>query len=147
MTSVFVDTNILVRLFAPASPEHARVCQAISRLEQDQVTLLVGTQVLVELWVVTTRPTDVNGFGWSAHVATRCLEAIRQRFGLLHEDATTLDRWLKLVTAVPILGKRAHDARIAALMQTHGTTHLLTLNGADFTGMGVTPVHPDAVAK
>jgi hypothetical protein len=43
------------------------------------------------------------------------------------EDASTAARWADIVRLAAIRGKRAHDARIAALMATHGITRLLTL--------------------
>lgn len=50
------------------------------------------------------------------------------------------------MTAGPVLGKRAHDARIVALMMSHGVSHILTLNDRDFAGMpGVVAVHPSAL--
>jgi predicted nucleic acid-binding protein len=37
-----------------------------------------------------------------------------------------------LVVAHEVKGKLAHDARLAAAMQRHAITHLLTFNGVDF---------------
>jgi predicted nucleic acid-binding protein len=31
------------------------------------------------------------------------------------------------------MGVQVHDARIVAVMNVHGVTHLLTLNGGDFS--------------
>lgn len=43
--------------------------------------------------------------------------------------------------------KQVHDARLVALMQAHGITHILTLNGSDFTRYpGITPVDPASLA-
>jgi predicted nucleic acid-binding protein len=38
-----------------------------------------------------------------------------------------------LIITHAVQGKQVHDVRIAALMAAHGITHILTLNGADFT--------------
>ncbi len=40
--------------------------------------------------------------------------------------------WEKLVSQHAVLGRNAHDARIAAAMLVHGVTHLVTYNGGDF---------------
>ena len=107
---------------------------------------MIGLQVLVETWVVATRPIDQNGLGLPATTARQLLELCSQRFALVLENNTTLSYWLNLVTATPVLGKRAHDARIAALMQSHGITELLTLNEQDFRGMlGIVTLYPTAV--
>jgi predicted nucleic acid-binding protein len=45
-------------------------------------------------------------------------------------------RWLELVTANGAHGKRAHDARLVAVMLANGVTRVLTLNAADFAGLG-----------
>jgi hypothetical protein len=44
------------------------------------------------------------------------------------------------------MGVQVHDARLVALMEVHGVTHLLTLNAADFARYpGVTALTPAAV--
>ncbi len=144
---MFLDTNIALRLVEPAAPEHGLVCRAVARLEQEGRVLSISAQILVESWVVFTRPKANNGFEWSATAAGAALDAFRTRFVVLQEDATTLERWFDLVTRMTIVGKRAHDARIAALMASHGVTEILTLNVADFHGMpGIVAVHPSAIA-
>jgi len=32
-----------------------------------------------------------------------------------------------------VKGKQVHDAKLAALMNSNGITHIMTLNGGDFT--------------
>jgi predicted nucleic acid-binding protein len=51
--------------------------------------------------------------------------------------------WRQLIVTHSVQGKQVHDARLAALMQAHGITHILTLNGSDFTRYpGITPIDP-----
>jgi predicted nucleic acid-binding protein len=33
---------------------------------------------------------------------------------------------------MPVTGKRVHDARLVAVLKTHGIDHLLTFNSGDF---------------
>ena len=146
MRTLFIDTNIVLRLLNPAAPEHLSVRQALALLEAQGARLVIGSQVLVETWVVATRPMDQNGLGLPVTTARQLLELCRQRFALVLENNTTFSYWLNLVTTTPVLGKRAHDARIAALMQSYGITELLTLNEQDFRGMpGIVTLHPAAV--
>lgn len=43
------------------------------------------------------------------------------------------DRWEKTARKHRVLGKQAHDARLASFMIAHGIEYLITLNTADFT--------------
>jgi hypothetical protein len=54
-----------MRLMAPAAPEHTIVRNTVHRLLEAGHTLVLSPQVLTELWVIATRPVEVNGFGWS----------------------------------------------------------------------------------
>ncbi len=144
---LFLDTNILLRLFDAAAPEHRIVRRAVEALEAHGETQVIGLQVLVEAWVVATRPVERNGLGWPIGAAMTLMEAARSRFGVLVEDEGTADRWTQIVAGGGITGKRAHDARIVALMLSHGVSQILTLNGADFAGIaGVVVLEPQAVA-
>ena len=56
------------------------------------------------------------------------------------------DRWQAVADKCEVIGKQAHDARIAALMLAHGVAHLLTLNTGDFARYsGVTAVTPQEI--
>jgi hypothetical protein len=45
-----------------------------------------------------------------------------------------------------VLGKPAHDARIAAAMAVHGITHILAFNTVDFSRYhAVAAINPSAV--
>ena len=50
--------------------------------------------------------------------------------------------WVSLVTAFQVIGRRVHDARLVAVMLTHGITHLLTFNHYDFRQFPITVVTP-----
>jgi predicted nucleic acid-binding protein len=70
MNLVALDTNVVLRLVHSAAPEHAACQTAVRTLVTRGCHLVVPTQVVVEFWVVATRPTNVNGLGWSP-AATR----------------------------------------------------------------------------
>lgn len=86
----FVDTNIVLRLFDPRAPEHELVRTAVDLLESQSEPLVLSLQVLVETWVVATRPTDRNGLGISPDAAFALITALRQRFAVLVDDETVL---------------------------------------------------------
>ena len=146
MTTYLLDTNVVVRLMEPLAPEHVEVENAIRRLLTAGHRLVLTLQVLIELWVVATRPVEVNGFGWPPSKAADVISCLRTRFALLDEGAAAFERWLDLVASAQVCGKRAHAARLAAVMLSQDVTHILTLNTADFDGLaGITAAHPSAV--
>jgi hypothetical protein len=100
--------------------------------------------VLVEFWAVATRPAEVNGLGWSVATTAEAIGSLQDQFPLLNETPDVLDRWFEVVRRCQVRGKRAHDARLAALLLVHGIRGLLTFNTADFPpGWGVEAVHPE----
>lgn len=95
-------------------------------------TLVIVPQNLYEFWVVATRPVANNGLGRSAAETAADIAYLRRLFTLLDDVPAIYPAWERLVTAHAVLGKTAHDARLVAAMLTHGVTHMLTFNGADF---------------
>jgi hypothetical protein len=51
------------------------------------------------------------------------------------EPIDTFGTWRKLVNGVPVLGRRAHDARLVAAFAMAGCDRLLTLDPLDFSGL------------
>lgn len=67
-------------------------------------------------------------------------------FKLLPEDSGVFPQWRTMVQQHGVLGKAAHDARLAATMLVHHVTHVLTLNATDFLRYkAITVLKPDAV--
>jgi hypothetical protein len=97
---------------------------------------------MVEFWVVATRPVTNNGLGWKADKAEAVLRLMKSRFPCIDDRADTASHWFGLVTQHRIIGKRAHDIRLIALMKSHGIQRLLTLNPGDFRGLGIDVVEP-----
>lgn len=130
---ILVDANVLVRLRDADSPEHAN-CMALYRAAANrQFDLRVCAQVLIEFWVVVTRPRAANGMGLLPIDADRDLRDFLTVFPVLSEPSDVLGRWHELVVQHGVVGKPAHDARLVALMDTHAVREVLTLNVADFS--------------
>jgi predicted nucleic acid-binding protein len=145
VTTYLLDTNVVVRLMEPSAAEHVQVENAVRSLIAAGNTLVLAPQVLTELWVVATRPMEVNGFGWPPSKAADVVARLRMQFPLLDEGPPAFERWLALVASAEVRGKRAHDARLAAVMLSQEVTHILTLSTADFDGLpSITAVHPSA---
>jgi hypothetical protein len=82
--AVLVDTSVLLRLRDPADP----ACRAA--LDPEQVVrhgVCLCAQVLIEYWVVATRPAVNNGFGLSPDEAAEDVRSLRALLPCLPEPA------------------------------------------------------------
>jgi len=145
MARYLIDTNVLLRASTPKSAQHASAVQAITRLLSRGEELLLAPQVLVEFWSVATRPVEVNGYGWPAKEAEVKVAELLRQFPMLPETPAVFPEWLRLVSRHGVLGKQVHDARLAAMMNTHGVPHLLTFNVGDFQPYGIIALSPEQV--
>lgn len=127
----FVDTNVLLTATAPRRIGHA---QAVALLEAGFAdrSLFLSGQVLREYLAVATRPPAANGLGLTLTEALGNVNQFLERSNFLPEDEVVRDALLRLLAAVPSLGKQIHDANIAATMIAHGIRRLVTLNPGDF---------------
>jgi hypothetical protein len=69
---------------------------------------------------------------------------------LLADTADIYPAWKALVSALGVIGKQVHDARLVAVCHVHNVTHLLTFNVGHLTrlttfGPGVVVVDPATV--
>lgn len=143
MTRYLLDTNVVMRFCNPSDVQHELATDAISRLLLQSDECLLVTQVIIEFWVVATRPTQVNGLGWTIEQTRSTIDQLLDRFPFLEESPQIFPNWLNLVTNNRVMGKRTHDARIIAVMLANGITHLLTFNPGDFAGISsITIIHP-----
>ena len=148
MASVLLDTNVLLRLIDRNDARHTACRHSIEKLLGQGEDVYLAPQVLIESWVVSTRPTDAAppGFGWMPETASKHLAGVRRMFRMLDDGAGVFERWLHLVETCSIRGKRAHDARLVAFMQQHGIEQILTLNPKDFAGLDVKIVQPQEIS-
>lgn len=141
---ILADSGILLRYFEPTDSRYFAVQRAVDTLVAQGHELVTGAQNLAEFWNVCTRPaTARGGFGLGLVETELRLQRVEREFALLPELPTTYPIWRNLIVAHAVLGKQVHDARLAALMLTHGVTHIVTLNGRDFTRYpGLTAIDP-----
>ncbi len=146
MTRYLLDTNVILRLSNPSDKQHNLVVQAVATLLRQGNKCYLTPQVLIELWVVATRPADKNGLGWLPQQASNIIKQLLQRFPMVEENPEVFFNWLTLVTTNQIKGKRTHDIRIVAVMLSSEIDHILTLNPKDFARIpGITVVHPQNI--
>lgn len=127
-----MDTNILLRLSQPDSPEHAIVRQCVDLLWAQSAELFYTSQNLAEFWNVCTRPADRNGFGFSISEADERAGLIEAKLNFAPDSEATHREWRRIVVADRVSGVQVHDARLIAAMHVHRIENLLTLNSQDF---------------
>ena len=132
MASYLSDTNLLLRMADPTSEQHAVATKALARLLGRGDEVYLTPQNFIEFWAMATRPVEANGFGWTSERTSKEVTDLQQRFPLLPDSPEVFTHWLDLVERLPVHGKRVHDARLVAVLQTHAVEHLVTFNTADF---------------
>ncbi|ACK73669.1 conserved hypothetical protein [Gloeothece citriformis PCC 7424] len=146
MNQYLLDTNILLRVADVSSEAYFLANEAINKILINGDNCVITSQVLIEFWVVATRPTDVNGLGWSTSQATDYVNDLLDNFILITERAEIFTHWFQLVKDYDIKGKRTHDIRLLAVMKSHALTHLLTFNPHDFIKIPeIIIVHPQDI--
>lgn len=145
-----LDTNVLVRLANTADTRHGEATRAVVELHRRGEVLHLTPQVLIEFRNVATRPAALNGLGLSTVDAEAQAAGFEATFPLPAETPAIFPAWKALVNGLGVVGKQVHDARLVAVCQAHGVTHLLTFNVAHFTrmagfGRGIVAVDPTSV--
>lgn len=144
--SYLLDTNVPIRLIDTGAAQHNQARQAVATLLRRNEEVFITAQNLVELWAVMTRPTERNGLNLSVAEAYHEVIALRAQFPLLEDAPAVLDKWLHLVSTIPIVSLHVHDARLVAIMQTYGVSHILTFDKDHFKKYpGISAVHPSEV--
>ncbi len=129
---ILVDTNVLVRSAHVGSRDQAVATAAVRKLRDQRHELRTVPQVLYEYWAVASRATAQNGLGFNVEDVAAQVSGIQILFPTLRDERGILGCWEELALDFKVQGKQAHDARLAAAMQRHGLSHLLTFNVDDF---------------
>ncbi len=146
MSQYLLDTNILLRSVDTSSDQHPLATDCVYQLLQNGNECLITSQVLIEFWVVVTRPVEVNGLGWSSPTTQERINQFLSQFTFLEETPEIFTHWFQLVTLHKIKGKRTHDIRLLAVMKANKITHLLTFNPEDFLPIpNIKIVHPQEI--
>lgn len=146
--SFAVDTNVLLRSIDDGHPTQPTAKNALLLLRDQGETASIFPQNLIEFWAVATRPSAINGLGWSVDRAKQELADLKKLFVVLTDPDATLNEWDGLGLRYGVIGKQAHDAHLVAAMLGHGVTHLLTFNDADFKRYHeITVVNPQTISE
>ena len=132
MTRVLLDTNVVLRLLEKDDSQHAVVRAAVDQCVASGRSPCLAPQVVVEVWVVATRPREAHGLGWDPPTARAAVDGLVSLFPMLPDAPEAFAVWLRLVSDGFVRGKRAHDVRLAAAALSNGVGEVLTLNPVDF---------------
>ncbi len=129
---ILVDTNVLLRMAQPGHPHRQPALEAIELLRvRDAENFIICPQSLYEMYVVCTRPVSANGLGMTPQRARTEISSTRAVFQVLPEAGQLYLTWEDLIAKYAITGKRAHDARLVAMMIEHHVPRILTFNDTD----------------
>jgi hypothetical protein len=95
---VLVDTSALLRTLQVQHRDFEAVARALELLPQQGKRLQIVPQILVEFWVVATRPAEQNGLGLTPAQAGEELNRIKAMFEVLPETPAIYPAWEALVT-------------------------------------------------
>ena len=130
----------------PHHPHSLIAEQALTRLRNQNETLTITAQNLVEFWAVVTRPVGENGLGYTVQQAADEIAVLRRLFFSLPEEPL-FEKWKSLVEKHQVSGKNVHDARLVAAMSVHRVPRILTFNVQDFRRYtSIQALDPSAVA-
>jgi len=143
---ILIDTNILLRSVQPSHPMHAGAVRALEVLMKREEALVVALQNVAEFWNAATRPLVNNGLGFTIEEAQEELTRIEGFFQILSENPASYAIWKTLLIANRVSGVQVHDARLVAVMRTHGVAQIVTFNVTDFARFAeIEAVHPDKI--
>ena len=145
--SYLADTNVAVRRVLPADSQYVVVTNAIDKLREQGEIIYITPQVLVEFHALATRPLEANGLGLSVAQASTQTKMIEAVFPLLPEIPAIYPALRSLVDIYEVVGRQVYDARLVAVMQVYGITHLLTMNPTHFRRFtSITVIEPQNIA-
>lgn len=131
--AVLLDTNILVRLANATDLQHAIAVSAVLELHRRGEVLNITPQVLIEFRNVATRPKALNGAGLTIGEAESHAAIFEAKFPLLEDSPEIFTTWKAIVSALGVIGKQVHDARLVAVCHSHQVDQLLTFNFSHFS--------------
>jgi predicted nucleic acid-binding protein len=122
------------------------VKDALDLLDKQGEEFYFSLQNIAEFWNVCTRPAERNGYGLTIVETKEFVEELERTMTFLPDTDEVYSIWRRLVIANNVRGVQVHDARLAAIMQAYGLTHILALNQPDFLRYAnIQAIHPSQV--
>ncbi len=130
---VFVDTNILFYANDPASAFGLQALSRINEIASLNNEMIISSQVIREYALATLRNAVYHKLDLQSSIASvsRNIARFQRDFEVLYDGPEVVENWLALLPMLTT-GKDVFDFNIAATLQVHGITHILTHNERDF---------------
>src|SRR5205814_9103582 len=112
VSSIFLDTNVLVHATIAQSLLYQTAQQTISNYKQAGVEIWISRQVLREYLAVLTRPQTFLGLGKPIPTSTLVAEVrhLQSQYRVAEEVRHVTEELLNLMSTFPIGGKQVHAA-------------------------------------
>jgi predicted nucleic acid-binding protein len=110
--SYLVDTSVLGRLANKSDAYYPVAVRALAELHRRGESLCIAPQNLIEFRNFATRPTAVNGLGYTVAVAEFKASLFESYFSLVPETPAIFPAWKTLAKPLAVAGKQVHDARL-----------------------------------
>jgi predicted nucleic acid-binding protein len=104
----------------------------VSRLLRQQEAVFFCPENIAEFWNVATRPTEMNGLGFSHDEVLREIVSIESLLILLPDVPAIYTVWKRMVEDHRVQGVKVYDARLVAVMGVYAIDTILTFNASDF---------------
>jgi toxin-antitoxin system PIN domain toxin len=132
-----VDTNVLVYAVFEDAPQNRASRKLLERCHHGEQPLVVTQQVLAEFYATVTNPKRVT----SPVSPVGALALLRQvlaiaNLAVLPTPPDLHERWMALLDANPVAGKKSFDVQLIATMLAGGVRRVFTYNTSDFRGFG-----------
>jgi len=124
---IAVDTNLLVYAHRADSPWHVEADKVVSELAEGPATWSIPWPCIHEFIAIVTHPRIYDPPTPLAHALEQVecwLES--PSLVLLAETHDYFERLQTILLAAKVVGGAVHDARVAALCDSHGVQELLT---------------------
>mgnify|MGYP006447084787 FL=1 len=126
MSSLVLDTNILVYALDRDSEYHSRVLRLLSN---DDHILYTTSKNLSEYYAVVTRGDDPK---LTPQEALQDIKQFIDHFNIIHSTKNSLSILQTLISSHSPKGLKIHDFEIAAIALSNGLKHMTTINKKDF---------------
>lgn len=129
--SIFLDTNILLRLSIKTAPLHSVIDEYIAQKAGEGYRFWISRQIIREFLVQVSRTGSIVQQPLSLEQMQAFIATFNMVYQIADETKIVTDHLLTLLQEIPTGGKQIHDANIVATMLAYGVPNLITLNLED----------------
>lgn len=137
---IAVESNVLIYAHKEGARDHSAAVRAVGRLMSDASPWAIPLPCLHEFHGIVTHPRIYSPPSTPAQAFEQIDSWMEGGAVLIGEASDHLDRLRNLVTAGNVVDGMVHDAKIAAICLSHGTSQLWTAD-RDFSRFPALKTH------